>query len=242
MKVAVICANFRDYDDINENLNLIDKNKFDWFLFTDDKNLKSEFWTVITEPYHLMNKVDGINNLNNLDKEHFSYPMMESKYYKLQTHHIFKDYDYFVWIDASIIILNNNLVNDILNIIKDGSVELINFIHPERNNIIDEKNLSMRMEKYKNQNIPQQVDDYIKDGFVEKGLYCCGFFCRKNNGLINKIFDEWWIENIQKSFQDQISYPYVLWKNGKKPDHIIYQSMYHNQFLGKINYPHKPHR
>ena len=242
MKIAVVCANFGDYDDINENPNIINKEKFDWFLFTDNKNLKSNFWTVITDPFYLDNNVDGINNFTNLDKNNFIYPMMQAKYYKLQTHHILKSYDFFVWIDASIIITNNNLVNDILVVLNQGKTELINFIHPERNNIVDEKNLSLTMEKYNNQNLSKQVDDYINDGFAQYSLFWCGFFCRKNNDSINKIFDDWWFENVTKSFQDQISYPYVLWKNNKTPDHIIYQRMYNNQFLGKVNYPHKPHR
>jgi hypothetical protein len=58
---------------------------------------------------------------------------------------------------------------------------------------------------------------------------------------MNKIFDDWWVENVKNSFQDQISFPYVLWKNNKYPEHIIQQNMYNNQFLGKVNYPHKKH-
>lgn len=244
MKIAVVCANFGDYDEVYSNPNLIDKEKFNWYLFTDNNNLNSDFWTVVTNDNYLSNVIEGKNDFKELKENSQTWNMMAAKYYKLQTHKLsfLKDYDYFVWIDSSISILNNNFVNDLLEMLNNGDIELINFIHPERDNIIDEGNLSIRMDKYQNQDILKQVDNYTSLGFNEKGLFWCGFFCRKNNIKMNKIFDDWWIENIQKSFQDQLSYPYVLWKNNKKPDLIIHQSMYYNQFLGKVNYPHKVHR
>lgn len=245
LKVAVICANFGDYDYIYSNSNLIDKNKFDWYLFTDNKSEKSTFWNIIHQEFHLQNKTEGKNNFLNIDISSKVKNMMIAKYYKLQTHNInfIKDnnYSHIVWIDSSISILNNHFVNDLLDIISKDEVNIVNFIHTERNNIYDEANLSIKMDKYECQDIESQVKKYKEDGFNENNLFCCGFFCRRINEQMNKIFDDWWVENVKNSFQDQISFPYVLWKNNKYPEHIIQQNMYNNQFLGKVNYPHKKH-
>lgn len=251
MKVSVICANFGDYDDIHSNPELINKDSFDWFMFTDNKDNKdnkSDFWNIINEPYYNQNKIDGKNNFMNDDISSKVKNMMIAKYYKLQAHNvdfiIENNYTHIVWIDSSVSILNNNFVNDLSSIISQDKNELVNFIHPERDNIYDEGNLSIRMDKYDGQDISLQLKKYQEEGFgyKNKGLYWCGFFCRKVNDRMNKIFDDWWEENIKMSFQDQISFPYVLWKNNKSPDCIIYQSMYQNEFLGRVNYPHKAHK
>jgi hypothetical protein len=245
LKVAVLCSNFGDYDYIYSNPKLIDKNKFDWYLFTDNKNEKSTFWNIINQEFHFENKIDGKNNFLNKELTPKVKNMMIAKYYKLQSHNIkiIKDnnYTHVVWIDSSISILNNNFVNDLIDIINKDEIELVNFYHPERNNIYTEADLSIKMDKYECQDIPSQIKKYKEEGFSENNLFWCGFFCRKLNEKINKIFDDWWNENIKMSFQDQISFPYVLWKNNKYPDYIIRQSMYNNNFLGKINYPHKAH-
>lgn len=246
MKIAILCSNFGDYDDVHSNPDLIDKNKFDWYLFTDNKDIKSDFWTIINENFHLENKIEGKNNFLNDNISLKVKNMMIAKYYKLQSHRIKfiieNNYTHIVWVDSSVSILNNNFVNDLLSIILNINIELVNFIHPERNNIYDEANLSIKMDKYEGQDIPLQVKKYKEEAFNQNNLFWCGFFCRKLNEKMNKIFDDWWEENIKMSFQDQISFPYVLWKNNKYPDYIIHQSMYQNGFLGRINYPHKAHR
>lgn len=237
-EVAIISANFGDYDEIYENNEIINKDKFDWYLFSDTEK-KSEFWNIINADYHLNSELEGKNSIKNIDKNFEN--MMIAKYYKLQTHKIdfLKDYKYLVWIDSSISILNNNFVNDLLNILKDDSIELISFIHPERNWIGDEGHVSIYKIKYKTQDILFQVQKYIEEGFDQKNLYACGFICRKNNEKLCKIFDQWWYENLNYSFQDQISFPYVLWKNNQKIDYVINENIYHNNFLGRVNYPHK---
>ena len=44
--------------------------------------------------------------------------------------------------------------------------------------------------------------------------------------------DIWWQENQCHSFQDQISYPYVLWLLDVIPDHIIMQQVQNNKIIG----------
>ena len=46
-----------------------------------------------------------------------------------------------------------------------------------------------------------------------------------------KLFDDWWNENLQKSYQDQISWPYVLWKNDVLPDNVIYENVFNNNLV-----------
>jgi hypothetical protein len=42
--------------------------------------------------------------------------------------------------------------------------------------------------------------------------------------------EEWWKEIEKFSYRDQISFPYVCWKNDFKPD-ICDQDIYNNEWL-----------
>ena len=110
----------------------------------------------------------------------------------------------------------------------DRNYSLINFKHSVRDNIKDEVKLTLETKKYKYQNILGQYDAY-SDFPDNVGLFEMGLSIRKNNLEINSLFDLWWEHNLKYSFQDQISYPYVLWKKNIMPDYVINENIYHNK-------------
>lgn len=231
-KVAVITSIYGDYDNLKEH-NINYKSNVDWYCFTDNKNIKSNTWKLINTPYHLQNQdaqnVQYINSYPNVRETHKIYNMMCAKFYKIKTHtiDILQGYDYFIWIDGSVI-LRQTFLDKMLGHIQQNH-ELIQFKHSVRNNIKDETNFSIQMQKYKTQNLTQQYVEYINEGFPDKsGLFENTIIVRKKNHGCNTIFDKWWIHNLKYSYQDQISYPYVLWSLNKTPDYVIEENVFNN--------------
>ena len=230
-RIAVITAIYGGYDNLKEPTEVNNKELADWFCFTEDTNMKSPIWKIINTPYHIQNGKEEYKQYTNwFDniKEDKTKNMMSAKYYKIKTHEIdiLKGYDYYIWVDGSLL-LRPGFLNNIIKLI--DRYELINFKHPARTNIKDEMALSITMTKYMNQNIPAQYDAYIKDGFPDDlGLFECTMIIKKNIPRINEVFDLWWIQNMQYSYQDQISYTYCLWKKGVKPDYVIEESVFDN--------------
>jgi len=239
-KIAIITAIYGNYDNIKEH-NIQSKDSVDWYCFTNNKNMKSKQWTIINKPYHTEDDEDSIfhkyknyysKNSNNKIKN-----MMNAKYYKIKSHKIdiLKKYDYIVWIDGSIF-LQNNFINNIQSLI-NKNYQLINFKHSVRNNINDETFVSKKLLKYQNQDLDNQYKTYIEEGFQDNfGLFENTIIIRKNNKKINKLFDDWWIHNLKYSYQDQISYPFVLWKNKMNPDFIINENVFNNREYSYVDY------
>lgn len=231
-RIAVVTAIYGAYDNLKEPTGVNNRESFDWFCFTDDANMKSPVWKVVNTPYHKQNGKEEYKQYKNYYdniKDPKVMNMMSAKYYKIKTHEIdiLKDYDYYIWVDGSLL-LRPEFVNNIQKLI-DQKYELINFKHPERTNIKDEMNLSVGMGKYKEQDIPTQYAAYVSDGFPDDmGLFECTMIIKKNVPRINDAFDIWWIQNMQYSYQDQISYTYSLWKKGIKPDYIINEKVFNN--------------
>jgi hypothetical protein len=231
-RIAVVTAIYGAYDNLKEPTDVINRDSVDWFCFTEDTNMKSPIWKVINTPYHTQNGKEEYKQYKNYYdniKEDKVRNMMSAKYYKIKTHEIdiLKGYEYYIWVDGSLL-LRQEFVNNIQKLI-DKNYELINFKHPERSNIKDEMKLSIQMEKYKNQDIQTQYEAYVKDGFPDDlGLFECTMIIKKNVPRINEVFDLWWINNLQYSYQDQISYTYCLWKKGVKPDYVINEYVFDN--------------
>jgi hypothetical protein len=202
--VAVITANYGNYDSIKE-VNIDNKDYFDWFLFTDN-DIKSETYNVIDYSFDF----DYAHN-NDFNR-------LYAKYIKCQALNIdiLKKYDYIIWTDSSLQIKNKNLITDIMNLLKNKN-DLYFYNHYCRNNIIDEYKISKPLSKYENHHMEEQITKYIDEKFTDNFLYECGIFIIKNNEKNIKIMNDWWDENIIYSYQDQLSLPYVLWKNNAKP-------------------------
>ena len=228
-KIAIITAIYGNYDNIKEQ-DINNKADVDWYCFTDNTDMKSDQWTIITTPYHLNStKYEYKNSYHNVSDKKI-YNMMCAKYYKLKNHEIdiLQKYDYIIWIDGSIT-LRPNFINNVLTNIIDNDYELASFKHSERNNINDEVKLSLTMDKYKTQDLNTQYQFYLQDGFNDNiGLFENTIIIRKKTERINNIFDLWWIHNLKYSYQDQISFPYVLWKLNENPDYVIQENVFNN--------------
>jgi hypothetical protein len=202
--IAVITANYGDYDTIKD-ININNKDYFDWYLFT-DCSVNTTHYNVIQYPLHF--EYAHNNDFNRL----------YAKYIKCQALNIdiLKKYKYIIWTDSSLKIKNNNLIQDVIHLLKNKK-DLYFYDHCCRNNINDEYKLSKKLSKYNNSKLDEQMKKYNEDLFINTSLYETGIFIYKNNVDNIKLFNEWWEENINYSYQCQLSLPYVLWKNNKTP-------------------------
>lgn len=174
---------------------------WDYVLFTDDENLikrgKYEHWNI--KPL-VFNKLTNVKN---------------ARWHKVNTHILFPEYDYSLWLDSNIIVNNDNLFKVVDNLIKQKALIGVPN-HPVRKCIYDEAEI------IKNSNIDYKniVDSEIC--FLKSQNY------PKNNGLSetnvlfrqhNKIkdtLDLWWYMIETYSKRDQLSFNYALWKTGIK--------------------------
>jgi hypothetical protein len=222
-KPVVIQVNINNYEFYREYNNIENYNLIDWYYFTDDKNLKSNFWNIIN-----INEIEEIKNTNYDNRQ-------KCKYIKMMTHKLLPNNSNYIWIDGSFPIINKNFVNEILEF-KKNNYELILYDHNSRNR---EKTIThevIRCRKVADKNkMDEQINAYLSDNYPNKrgGLYSSGIIFRKNTQKINELFELWFEHNLKYTTRDQISLPYVLWKLKIKPSKVIHENINLNTLVGK---------
>jgi len=192
MKIAIYTAIYGGYDSLKEQP--VQSIACDYICFTDNPDLKSDTWKI---------KVSDVAN---------QHPRMKAKYFKIMSHDVLPEYDLTVWIDGSAQILTTDFVKDLITMAKKD--KLMVFRHPEnRDCIYQEAEYCKDMPKYRGLPIMDQVRYYQMRGYPEhNGLMACGLVYRTND-LSNVQFNNaWWEENKMWTYQDQLSFPYCLWK------------------------------
>lgn len=219
-KIALITAIFGDYDTLkvvpDQTINI------DKFCFTNSKILpEEEFngWKLIYPDYP---RPDLHNR-------------MKAKYFRMLSHTIkeLKQYEIIVWVDASLQVIDPDFIRHITIFLDDYKIKFYN--HHVRDCIYEEAIISSTyFKKYAAEPIEQQIKSYKEEGYPQKnGLIETGCFARIINNDTNKLMEDWWLENIKYSYQDQISLPYVLWKNNFKP-FIINENIHNNNLFFRV--------
>jgi hypothetical protein len=199
---AMATAVTGDYD-YQRNQEII--NGVDCFYFTDNgtcvpPNAGHAPWTPI---------LLGDENLDNRRR---------SKRPKLNPHSIpiLTNYKYLIWIDGSMSVINKNFVSEIMSYMNNGFVVSPHF--DNRHCAYGEA--TIRPPKYANEPLDEQVAFYVSEGFpTEYGLYECGVSARDmSNPKVKELGELWHQQNLTWSYQDQVSFPYCLWKTKFQPD------------------------
>ena len=190
----------------------VDMKGWDFVCFTDNPNYESKYWKVILTP-----KIyDGAR---------------DSKKPKILPHEYLNNYDISVWVDGDIKITADidELVDRHLDD-KDYAV----FNH-EFCGISTTGNLNVRkciydeakFIKWLGDNHPRkhykdnldvinsQIERYRKEGYPKNNGQARNTIIirRHNNPKIIKVMEDWWQEVSYGSKRDQLSFPYVAWKN-----------------------------
>lgn len=141
-----------------------------------------------------------------------------SKRPKLYPHSIdiLNNYKYVIWIDGDMEILKQEFVPEIISYLDKGFVISPHF--DKRFCAYGEA--TIRPSKYANEPMEEQCLFYRSEGFPENyGLYECGVSVRDmTNESVKELGKIWYQQNIDWSYQDQVSLPYCLWKTGYQPD------------------------
>lgn len=171
----------------------------DYICYTDDKSLTSSDWEI---------------RYVECEQENTA---LEVRKYKCLPHRFLPEYDVSVWIDANI-----QIQSSILSYIEENmqNTGMLFFPHYERNCIYEEGAINILLHKENAGRIIEQMYEYSQEQYPEhNGLFCGGFIVREHNRkMVATIMEEWYAEVLKHSLRDQISLPYVLWRNEVRPD------------------------
>lgn len=208
-KIVIYTANFGNYDVLSDPL--YRSSQIDYVCFTDNEKFKSDIWDV-----------------RHIERKNESQILM-ARWYKIFPDKLFPQYDISIWIDSKFLITGD--LSQYLAIYKKNK-EILCFPHFSRNCIYDEAQECIRVGKAKDDVLNKQTEIYRKNGFPKQyGLYETGCLVRKHNeNNVKEIMKLWWSEIEKRSTRDQVSFPYVLWKYGYKPD-ICNLDIVNNSYL-----------
>ena len=160
--------------------------------FTDDPTLKSEKWEIRLIP--------------NLFKD----IRRDSRMVKMLPHIYFPSSKYSLYLDGNIIckVPLQRLIDEWLE-----DTDIAVFKHHTRDCLFDEAKECIRLELDSKEVIESHTMRYA--GFPKhKGLYQCGVILRRHTAKIKRLNEMWWSEYCVGSKRDQISFPYVIEKEG----------------------------
>ena len=203
-KIVVYSCITEGYDDINEPV--YHNSNVEYVLFTDRKITNSN-WIIKNIP-------DKVKKLNS--------GVLINRYMKMHPYEFFKDYDYAIYIDGNIRSLTD--ISGFVSKINSKS-GLAMFKHYARTCIYDERKVCDIYKKGNKKKLKEQVNKYKNEGFpkhfglLEATIVVSDLKSKK----AQEILEKWYQEFISsESLRDQISLPYVLWKNNYSIDDIGY--------------------
>lgn len=194
-KVAIYSCVTNGYDNIKEPF--IKMENTDYYLFTDSDNITSGKW-----------------NIKQLTKETEKFEgALKNRYIKMHPYELFKEYDYAIYIDGNVKVMSD--LTELVNSINEKT-GISMHRHKLRNCIYDEIKVCKIRHKGNYEKLKEQAERYKKEGFPEKfGMLEATIIVtdlKNENGKM--IYKNWWDELISsESLRDQISLPYILWKN-----------------------------
>ncbi|RAP50415.1 MAG: hypothetical protein BZ136_01345, partial [Methanosphaera sp. rholeuAM74] len=173
--------------------------EFDYICFTNNPNLKSDFWDI-----RLMEE-DTQDNVRMARK------------YKILPHKYLSEYDYSLWVDT-----NFEITGDLSRYIDKYSInnKLMCIKHDMRDCIYDEAHSCIDSQKDNPDIIEQQISKYSEEGYpAHNGLIASGIIFRDHHDEDVKMVMQTWYEEVSNhSKRDQLSFNYACWKNNFKYD------------------------
>lgn len=160
--------------------------------FTDDPKLKSEKWE--------------IRQIPNLYKD----IRRDSRTVKMLPHIFFPEAKYSLYLDGNIIskVPMQRMIDEYL---QDEDIAV--FKHHTRDCLFDEAQECIRLGLDSREAIEGHIRRY--EGFPKhKGLYQCGMILRRHTPKIKRLNEAWFSQYMTGCKRDQVSFPYVIEKEG----------------------------
>lgn len=161
-----------------------------------------------------------------------------SRAFKMMPHILFPDAAVTVYVDASIV-LSGSVSEFVARYCGSNGISM--FVHPGRSCVYVEAQACIDQKKDDVDVLSAQVASYRQEGFPENyGLVAGGVIIRRRDGDgVSRLLEAWLAELDKFSLREQVSFPYVAWKQEFKFNAIpldIYDNAYFRVF------PHKSGR
>jgi hypothetical protein len=117
-----------------------------------------------------------------------------------------------VWVDAAFEVVGDGFRDFCVDALGDSDVVV--WEHPEdRDCLFREATYCQDWPKYSGEPIREQTAYYRAEGMPEGfGLWACGAIVWRNNDKAREFGRAWHQENVRWSIQDQVSFPFLVWK------------------------------
>lgn len=199
-RIAVYTCIFGNYDQIQEPL--LHPDNIDYYLITDRKITGSSTWKTL-----ILDDLD--ESLTNVEKNRFC---------KMHPDLIFKNYEYSIYIDGNV-----KVISDLTPYIyKLNHTGIGMHKHNQRRCTYDELMALLVAYKAKKRDVNKYKQFLEECGFPRNyGLLECNVIVREHhNATCKKIMEQWWEQFETGIKRDQVSLPYVLFKNNIKVEDI----------------------
>ena len=194
-KIAVYSCIVGQYDKVKEPLYI--ENDIHYIMFTDQKIPQNSVWKK--------------RNIFEIQDLHNDTPLLINRKIKIYPYMFLDNYDYSVYIDGSIELVGSMV--DLVN--KMGTCGFGVHYHKGRDCIYDEYEIVKRIRRTNTDLADRQIKKYKKAGFPSHyGMYENTILIRNHHDeSVKQLMHEWMNEYIKYPTRDQISLPYVIWKN-----------------------------
>lgn len=202
-KIVIYTCILGGYDKLKEPL--LGFENVEYICFTDDIQKITETKDTKWIMYSIPESISA-----NYDKT------LLNRYIKMHPKELFPDADYAIYVDGNIGIqsfLGSYLIK---TKVRTG---IAIFSHSQRQCAYVESKVCISRKKGKKEAIEYQMKAYNKSGFPrDYGLYECTIIAVDlKNALSTEIMNKWWREFLHyKSYRDQLSLPYIMWRFGLK--------------------------
>ena len=205
-RVAVYTANFGTKDTVPE---VKPEEGVDYYCFTDNENFVGAGWEIIKFLPMLSDR-------------------KTARFFKANSHILFREYDYTVWKDGRITLKKN--ISAFIELLGDNHIATSK--HRKRDCLYEEAEVCKEWGLDDDKVIDHQISCIKKNGYPKnQGLSETGILIRDNSEEVMKFNTHWHTFLMGHSIRDQLSFNYILWK--MKQEWSIIPPNYYN--LGKHN-------
>lgn len=137
----------------------------------------------------------------------------KNRFFKMNPHLVFTDYDYSVYIDGNIQLVGDS--SEFVNQLSPLGIGLHK--HRARNCVYDEAKAVLDLKKINHDEFDKIMDYFKSINFPKNyGLAECNVIVRDHhNDVAIKITEEWWKLFMEKNVKrDQLTFPVAVWENG----------------------------
>ena len=202
-KIAVYTCICGDYDYVR--IPEVTEDECDYYLITDNPIECNDVWKIID----IKKIVPSFVNDN----------YRKNRFCKILGCEIFREYEKSIYIDGNMLI--KGPISHYVEKIGKCGIALFEFPH-EGGDCLYLHGLQVAGTRAPINEVRKQLYRYKQEEMPRHyGLFECNFIARENkNPVCRKIMQDWWKEVYMRTYRDQISFMYVVWKNGFSADDI----------------------